>query len=209
MNLRAERQDFQAAGALADELPYWGWLQGAALLPHPRRRTLRVARMAPAVIDGHTPDQLDQILGRWQRSCPALDPRTRLYFYLLRRPASLLAPEGLDGVAQLSQENRRAFLLPRIQDLRTYVVWCYTNPGLEQAAATGPSGGPWPLKTTPATGSAPAATPTRAPTSRAELRQADHPLPATRGRERRARRRRDAARPSSPAPTPPRSSPSW
>ncbi|MDE2882277.1 MAG: hypothetical protein OXP70_10510, partial [Acidobacteriota bacterium] len=144
MNLRAERQDFQAAGALADELPYWGWLKTHPFCLTRAGELFAVARMAPAVIDGRTPDQLDQILGRWQRVLSGLDPRTRLYFYLLRRPASLLAPEGLEGVARLSQENRRAFLLPRIQDLRTYVVWC-TNPGLEQAAAHGPSGGPWPL----------------------------------------------------------------
>jgi len=144
MNLRAERQDFQAAGALADELPYWGWLKTHPFCLTRAGELFAVARMAPAVIDGRTPDQLDRILGRWQRVLSGLDPRTRLYFYLLRRPASLLAPEGLEGVARLSQENRRAFLLPRIQDLRTYVVWC-TNPGLEQAAAHGPSGGPWPL----------------------------------------------------------------
>ena len=144
MNLRAEQQDFEAAGALADELPYWGWLKAQPFCLTRAGELFAVARMAPAVIDGRTPDQLDQILGRWQRVLSGLDPRTRLYFYLLRRPASLLEPEGLEGVAQLSQENRRAFLLPRIQDLQTYVVWC-TNPGLEQAAAHGPSGGPWPL----------------------------------------------------------------
>ena len=163
MNLGAERQDFQAAGALADELPYWGWLKAQPFCLTRAGELFAVARMAPAVIDGRTPDQLDQILGRWQRVLSGLDPRTRLYFYLLRRPASLLAPEGLEGVAQLSQENRRAFLLPRVQDLRTYVVWC-TNPGLEQAAAHGPAAAPGPW-TTPATGSARAATPTRAPTS--------------------------------------------
>ena len=144
MNLRAERQDFQAAGALADELPYWGWLKSHPFCLTRAGELFAVARMAPAVIDGRTPEQLDRILGRWQRVLSGLDPRTRLSFYLLRRPASLLAPEGLEGVAQLSQENRRDFLLPRVQDLRTYVVWC-TNPGLEQAAAHGPSGGPWPL----------------------------------------------------------------
>ena len=142
MNLKVEQQDFQAAGALADELPYWGWLKEHPFCLTRAGELFCVARMAPAVIDGRTPDQLDQILGRWQRVLSQLDPRTRLYFYLLRRPASLLAPSGLEGVAQLSQENRRAFLLPRIQDLQTYVVWS-TNPGLEQAAAHGPNGGPW------------------------------------------------------------------
>ena len=142
MNLRIEQQDFQAAGALADELPYWGWLRDHPFCLTRAGELFCVARMAPAVIDGRTPDQLDQILGRWQRVLSGLDPRSRLYFYLLRRPASLLMPSGLEGVAQLSQENRRAFLLPRIQDLQTYVVWS-TNPGLEQAAAHGPGGGPW------------------------------------------------------------------
>ena len=44
-------------------------------------------------MDGRSPEQIDRVLGRWQRLLSGLDDHTRLYFYLLRRPAS---PEAAD-----------------------------------------------------------------------------------------------------------------
>ena len=42
--------------------------------------------MTPSVLDGQTPEQLDRVIDRWQRMLSGVDSRTRLYFYLLRRP---------------------------------------------------------------------------------------------------------------------------
>ncbi len=142
MNLRAEQQDFAAAGALADELPYWGWLKEHPFCLTRAGEFLAAAELEPAVLDGRTPEQLDQVLNRWQRLLSSLDTSTRLYFYLLRRPGVLGEVTGLDGVAAVSQRNRRDFLLSRIHDLRTYVVWSH-NPGLERAGRSGPRGNHW------------------------------------------------------------------
>ena len=145
MNLGEESRDYAAAGSLADELPYWGWLQDERYEGFPCCLTragelFTVARLEPAPVDGRTSGQLDQVLARWQRLLSSLDPRTRLYFYLFRRPGKLDPIEGLDGVAQLSQEKRRRFLLGRIQDLQTYVVWSH-DPGLAPLGRNGANGG--------------------------------------------------------------------
>ena len=98
---------------------------------------LAVAQLRPATLDGRTPNQLDQVLGRWQRLLSQLPPGCRFYFYFLRRPLAFEAIEGLEGVAAISQERRRAFLAARVQELQTFVVWSY-NPGLRQAGRHAP-----------------------------------------------------------------------
>ena len=66
------------------------------------------------------------MLSRWQRMLSGIDARTRLYFYLLRRPATFPdADTGLSAVAALGQRKRRAFLAARIQQIDTFVAWCY------------------------------------------------------------------------------------
>ena len=151
MNLRAERREYEAAGSLADELPYWGWLGedvggGFPCCLTRSGELFAAARLDPAVIDGRTPDQLDQVLNRWQRLLSALDPQTRVYFYLFRRPGELAEIEGLEGVAAISQEKRRTFLLDRVQGLQAYVVWSH-DPQLQSVGQNGTDGGRWWLDT--------------------------------------------------------------
>ena len=138
MNLLAERKAYDAAAALAHELPYWGWLPNEPFCLTRSGELLAVARLRPATLDGKTPEQLDQILNRWQRLLSQLPDNTRFYFYLLRRPATLPPIDGLDGVAAISQERRRQFLEGRVADLQTYVAWSH-NPNLSQAS--GQAGG--------------------------------------------------------------------
>ena len=103
--------DHHAAGALADELPYWGWLPDDRTCLTRRGELVTLARLSPTVVDGHTPEQLDAVLHRWQRMLSGIDARTRIYFYLLRRPATFpVADTGLSAVADLGQRKRRAFL---------------------------------------------------------------------------------------------------
>ena len=139
MNLKAERREYEAAGALAHELPYWGWLSREPFCLTRSGELLAVAELRPATLDGQTPEQLDQVLGRWQRLLSQLAADTRFQFHLLRRPARLAAIEGLEGVAALSQRRRREFLASRLQELRTFVVWSH-DPGLSQAARRTPGG---------------------------------------------------------------------
>ena len=111
MRISAELRDYEAAGSLAEELPYWGWLEDGRTCLTRSGELIAAGRLEPAVVDGRSPEQIDRVLGRWQRLLSGLDSDTRLYFYMLRRPAS---PEATDdeasGIVAVSQRNRRAFL---------------------------------------------------------------------------------------------------
>ena len=139
MNLAGERKEYEAAGSLADELPYWGWLPGKPYCLTRAGELVCIGSLKPALMDGHTPAQLDQILGRWQRLLSQLPPGdNRFYFYFLRRPLAYKDPvEATGGVAELAQRRRRDFLASRLQRIDTYVAWCH-NPRLKRAARHAP-----------------------------------------------------------------------
>ena len=141
MNIAAELRDFAAAGSLAEELPYWGWLGDDRTCLTRSGELVTVARLAPAVVDGRSPGQIDRVLERWQRLLSGCGPETRLYFYMLRRPSALdcRAVNGT-GIAAVSQEKRRTFLTGRVQNLEAYVVWSH-DPRL-RTVADGPASGP-------------------------------------------------------------------
>ena len=135
MNLREEAKDFEAAGALAEELPWWGWLPDGNCLLGRSGNLLAIGRLTQAPVDGRLPMHLDRVIDRWQRALSNLDDRMRLYFYFLRRPVAL-PTEASDGneVARLSQQRRRAFLSGRVSDVSVYVAWSY-DAGLQGASA--------------------------------------------------------------------------
>ena len=143
MNINNELADFEAAGALAEELPWWGWLEDGRSCLTRAGELMSIARLTPSVLDGQTPEQLDRIVDRWQRMLSGVDSRTRLYFYLLRRPIQF-ENQGEDegsSVAALGRRKRRAFLEERVQSVSAYVAWAH-DPGLS-AVATQKTGGPW------------------------------------------------------------------
>ena len=144
MNVDTELKDYEAAGSLAEELPYWGWLKDDRTCLTRAGELMSMARVSPCVLDGQTPGQLDRVIDRWQRMLSGLDARTRFYFYLLRRPIHF--PEvppgkGRARVVELGQRKRRAFLTERVQDVSVYVSWTH-DPGLSTVASER-SGGPW------------------------------------------------------------------
>ena len=104
---------------------------------------MTIARLTPSVLDGQTPEQLDRVVDRWQRMLSGVDSRTRLYFYLLRRPIQFENQGDDDGssVAALGRRKRRAFLEKRVQSVSAYVAWAH-DPGLS-AVTTQKTGGPW------------------------------------------------------------------
>ena len=143
MNINNELADFEAAGALAEELPWWGWLEDGRSCLTRAGELMSIARLTPSVLDGQTPEQLDRIVDRWQRMLSGVDSRTRLYFYLLRRPIQF-ENQGEDegsSVAALGRRKRRAFLEERVQSVSAYIAWAH-DPGLS-AVATQKTGGPW------------------------------------------------------------------
>ena len=146
MNIDTELQDYEAAGSLAEELPYWGWLDDERTCLTRAGELMSLARVSPFVLDGQTPEQLDRVIDRWQRMLSGLDARTRFYFYLLRRPVRF--PEVADGggvskVVTLGQRKRRAFLTERVQDVSAYVAWTLTTPAYPPWHPRGPGRGGW------------------------------------------------------------------
>ena len=143
MNVDNELLDYGAAGSLAEELPWWGWLEDGRTCLTRSGELMTIGRLAPRVLDGQTPEQLDRVIDRWQRMLSGLDARTRLYFYLLRRPIRFADDEDgtVSSVAALGRRKRRAFLEERVQDVSVYVAWAH-DPQLS-AVATARTGGPW------------------------------------------------------------------
>ncbi len=143
MNINNELADFDAAGALAEELPWWGWLEDGRSCLTRAGELMTIARLTPSVLDGQTPEQLDRVVDRWQRMLSGVDSRTRLYFYLLRRPIQFenQGEDEASSVAALGRRKRRAFLEKRVQSVSAYVAWAH-DPGLS-AVATQKTGGPW------------------------------------------------------------------
>ena len=135
MNVDQELADYKAAGALAEEIPYWGWLEDGRTCLTRAGELVSVARLSPAVLDGRTPDQMDTVLDRWQRMLSGADSRTRVYFYLFRRPCQFEAGElgEQSSVAALSQRKRREFLSCRVKTIQTYVAWTH-DPHLSSAS---------------------------------------------------------------------------
>ena len=143
MNVDNELLDYGAAGSLAEELPWWGWLEDGRSCLTRSGELMTIGRLAPSVLDGQTPEQLDRVIDRWQRMLSRLDSRTRLYFYLLRRPVRFADDEDgtVSSVAALGRRKRRAFLTKRVQEVSVYVAWAH-DPQLS-AVATAQTDGPW------------------------------------------------------------------
>ena len=122
------------AGALAEELPYWGFVDGRACLTRAGELVL-VSALRPVVTDGRAASDLDAVCNRWQRMLSGLPEGMRVYWLVERREASLPLPPVVSDIAGLAQRKRQAFLRERVQDLDVHVVWSW-NPGLRQKAAS-------------------------------------------------------------------------
>ena len=134
MRVAAERRAWEAAGSLAEELPYWGWLDDGRTCLTRSGELVAAGRIRPAVVDGRTPEQIDRVLGLWQRLLSGLGSGTRLQFHMLRRPSRAASPrDGGSDIASVSAAKRRAFLAKRVQGLDAYAVWSH-DPGLRPVA---------------------------------------------------------------------------
>ena len=144
MRVADERRAYEAAGSLAEELPYWGWLDDDRTCLTRSGELVAAGRIRPATVDGRTPGQIDRLLGLWQRLLSGLGSDTRLQFHTLRRPGLAKDPDdGGSDIASLSGRKRSAFLAGRVQRLEAFVVWSH-DPGLRPVGR--PSGAgpvPW------------------------------------------------------------------
>ena len=57
MNVNNELLDYEAAGSLAEELPWWGWLEDDRTCLTRSGELLSIGRLTPKVLDGQTPDK--------------------------------------------------------------------------------------------------------------------------------------------------------
>ena len=143
MNLVSERAEYDAAGALAEELPWWGYLPDDRTCLTRDGQFCSVVRLSQSPLDGHTPEELDRVLERWTRFLSNIESGDRLFFYSLRRPLVLPTEDNTAGgaVSQVARERRTDFLSERLQTVQVYLVWTH-DPGLKQST-TIKGRGPW------------------------------------------------------------------
>lgn len=61
MRISEEIREYEAAGALVEELPYWGWLEDGRACLTRSGELIAVGRLVPAVLDGQPPEHLDRV----------------------------------------------------------------------------------------------------------------------------------------------------
>ena len=130
-------------GALAHELPYWGWVDDHTCLTL-GGELVTVGRLSPVAVDGRSAADLDAVCGRWQQMLSGLPDGMRVTWIVERRVVTFAdPPQGIPAIADLAQRTRHAFLASRVQDVTVHVVWS-SNPRLRQAVETrGGRGGWW------------------------------------------------------------------
>ena len=127
-DLAAARRRHEEAAPLHEEVPYWGWLADGRTCLTVGGELVTLAAMETYESSGRPGEYLDYVLERWVRLLSTAGPRTRVYLYLLRRPArefpSGVASQGPRAdLARLALEGRRRFLEPRLQTLEVVVAW--------------------------------------------------------------------------------------
>ena len=135
--VQAAQQRHDQAGSLADELPYWAWIDERTLLTR-RGELVSLAALEPRGIAGAAPADLDHGLASWMRLLGQLEDDVRFSLIVTRRP---VAP---DAVAEIGNEflpeeifrGRADELTRRNGELRFYAAWTL-NPHLSDARKKG------------------------------------------------------------------------
>ena len=130
------------SGALAHELPYWGWVDDQTCLTL-GGELVTVGTLTPVAVDGRSAQELDAVCGRWQQMLSGLPVGMRVTWIVERRAVTFAEPPaGMPDIAGLAQRKRHAFLAARVQDLTVHVVWSY-DPRLRQAVERRTGRGGW------------------------------------------------------------------
>ena len=127
-DLATLRLAHERAAPLHEEIPYWGWLEDGRTLLTVGGELVTLAALETYEASGRPGEYLDFVLERWVRLLSAAGSRTRVYLYLLRRPArsfasGVSAEGGRAELARRALEERRRFLEPRLQTLDVFVAW--------------------------------------------------------------------------------------
>ena len=129
-------------GALAHEIPYWGWVTDRTCLTL-SGELVTVGTVATVAVDGRSAEDLDRVSGRWQQMLSGLPDGMRVTWIMERRPVGFPdPPAGLGDIAALAQRKRFAFLADRVQDVSVHAVWCF-NPRLRHGVEQRNGHGGW------------------------------------------------------------------
>ena len=135
--VRAAAKRHDEAGSLAEELPYWAWIDERTLLTR-RGELVTLASLQPTGIAGEAPADLDHVLTSWMRLLGQLESNVRFSLIVTRRPVEAEAISEL-GHERLPEEifrSRAAELVERNGELRFYAAWTL-NPRLSEAPKKG------------------------------------------------------------------------
>lgn len=128
-------QAFRAAGALADELPWWGWIDDRVLLT-PGGALLAFAEWTLLPAAGRSGEQLDADARRIAQALGNLPADCRLHLHALRRPCPVPEPAPAGDFPELAWRLREREVAGRTADLSAYLAWCF-DARLEAARANG------------------------------------------------------------------------
>ena len=106
-DLATLRLAHERAAPLHEEIPYWGWLEDGRTLLTVGGELVTLAALETYEASGRPGEYLDFVLERWVRLLSAAGSRTRVYLYLLRRPARSFA-SGVSAEGGRAELARRA-----------------------------------------------------------------------------------------------------
>ena len=135
--VRAAAKRHNEAGSLAEELPYWAWIDERTLLTR-RGELVTLAALEPKGIAGEAAADLDHVLASWMRLLGQLESDVRLSLIVTRRPvrADAIADLGHERLPDEIFRSRATQITRRNGELRFYAAWTL-NPRLSEAPKKG------------------------------------------------------------------------
>ena len=140
---QSSRQRYEQAGSLAEELPYWGWVDKRTLLTRPGG-LVTLAELHPSGIAGSSPDDLDHVLASWMRLLGQLDEDVRFSLIVTRRPvrSDAVAEIGTERLPGAIFQSRADEIVRRSGELRFHAAWTL-DAKLQQARQKGGVAASW------------------------------------------------------------------
>ncbi|MDE0296130.1 MAG: hypothetical protein OXI93_18225 [Bryobacterales bacterium] len=140
---QSSRKRYEQAVSLAEELPYWGWVDKRTLLTRPGG-LVTLAELHPCGIAGSSPENLDHVLASWMRLLGQLDEDVRFSLIVTRRPvrSDAVAAIGNDRLPPAIFESRADEIVRRSGELRFYAAWTLDS-RLQEARPKGGVAASW------------------------------------------------------------------
>ena len=140
---QSARQRYEQAGSLADELPYWGWVDKRTLLTRPGG-LVTLAALQPCGIAGSAPEDLDHVLASWMRLLGQLDEDVRFSLIVTRRPvhSDAVASIGNERLPAAIFRSRADEIVRRSGELQFYAAWTLDS-RLQEARPKGGVAASW------------------------------------------------------------------